>query len=297
MSPPRVFTDFQDLDDQNRLRLTCPDTLQDLARQDIQLHEGLHLTFFTYDANVGWHVDEILAKGVVHFSDEEHCWVATIDWMGLHHASDEPELSAKAPMIMNGDHLPLSEQKTLLRVLAVIAAAAVLGVYVWTTRPHKLSYSLHDPNPAYRAAAVRALNPQGNEEDLVEALKDEDRDIRLIALEKLGGKGIAKAKIFVSLLEDERPSVRQEAAWRLAAVGPDAWPTIEKALLHESPTVRAGAALAISIPYGFKGEFHSWPSQELEIVTPILEKLKTDTDPEVRKNVGKAIKCISRKSR
>ena len=41
MTPPRVYADFQNLDDQNRLRLTCPGTLQDLKREGIQLREGM----------------------------------------------------------------------------------------------------------------------------------------------------------------------------------------------------------------------------------------------------------------
>ena len=51
MTPPRVYADFQNLDDQNRLRLTCPGTLQDLKREGIQLREGMALTLYTDDAD------------------------------------------------------------------------------------------------------------------------------------------------------------------------------------------------------------------------------------------------------
>jgi hypothetical protein len=44
MGIPKVYADFQNLDDLNRLRLTAAGTLQDLERQGIQLHEGLLLT-------------------------------------------------------------------------------------------------------------------------------------------------------------------------------------------------------------------------------------------------------------
>jgi hypothetical protein len=30
----------------------------------------------------------LLADGIVSFSEEEHCWVACIDWTAIHHASD-----------------------------------------------------------------------------------------------------------------------------------------------------------------------------------------------------------------
>ena len=51
MSTPRVYADFQNLDDANRLLLTCAGTLQDLQRQEIQLQEGLLLTFYSDDAD------------------------------------------------------------------------------------------------------------------------------------------------------------------------------------------------------------------------------------------------------
>ena len=39
--PPRVYADFQNLDDANRLRLTCAGTAQDLERLGLRLTEGL----------------------------------------------------------------------------------------------------------------------------------------------------------------------------------------------------------------------------------------------------------------
>ena len=40
MAHPRVYADFQNLDDENRLRLTCAGTRQDLERHAIELREG-----------------------------------------------------------------------------------------------------------------------------------------------------------------------------------------------------------------------------------------------------------------
>ena len=97
MSQHRVYTDFQNMDDQNRLRLTCAGTRQDLERQDIQLSEGLILTFYSDDANDAGLADELVAEGVVHFDKEESCWVALLDWTALHHASEQAKLPAKAP--------------------------------------------------------------------------------------------------------------------------------------------------------------------------------------------------------
>jgi hypothetical protein len=69
MSTPKVYADFQNLDDDNRLRLTSVGTLQDLKRLGIDLSEDLVLTFYTDDADEG-------------------CWVAAINWTAIHHASD-----------------------------------------------------------------------------------------------------------------------------------------------------------------------------------------------------------------
>src|ERR1700722_11994327 len=89
MSHTRIYADFQNLDDWNRLRLTCAGTREDLAREKIQLQEGLLLTFYTDDADAEGQPDDLLAEGVFHHNTEEQCWVAEIDWNALRHASDE----------------------------------------------------------------------------------------------------------------------------------------------------------------------------------------------------------------
>ena len=89
MATPRIYADFQNLDDLNRLRLVCAGTLQDLEREGIQLREGLVLDFYTDDADDQGQPDELRLEGVVHYHDDAKCWVAAVDWSALHHASDE----------------------------------------------------------------------------------------------------------------------------------------------------------------------------------------------------------------
>jgi hypothetical protein len=93
---PRVYADFQNLDDFNRLRLTCAGTVADLARQGITLREGLVLTLYMDDADDEGQPDELRAEGVVHFAEDEKCWVATIDWGAVRHASDDLDRSVSA---------------------------------------------------------------------------------------------------------------------------------------------------------------------------------------------------------
>ncbi len=88
MTPPRVYADFQNLDDSNRLRLTCAGTQADLKRQGIELREGLVLDLYTDDADDEGRPDELQAEGVVQYNGDERCWVAAIDWSALRHASE-----------------------------------------------------------------------------------------------------------------------------------------------------------------------------------------------------------------
>ncbi len=95
MTTPRIYADFQNMDAANRLCLTCAGTQQDLERHGIQLHEGLGLTFYTDDADEHGQPDELRVEGVVHYDAAAHCWVATIDWTAIRHASEEEAENAK----------------------------------------------------------------------------------------------------------------------------------------------------------------------------------------------------------
>jgi diguanylate cyclase (GGDEF)-like protein len=88
MATPLVYADFQNLDDENRLRLTCAGTRQDLERQGIELREGLRLTLYTDDANDEGQPDKLVADGIVQYNQGEKCWVAAIDWNAIRHESD-----------------------------------------------------------------------------------------------------------------------------------------------------------------------------------------------------------------
>ncbi len=94
MIPPKIYADLHNLDDSNRLRLTCVGTQEDLERQCIELHEGLVLTFYMDDADDQGEPDELRAKGVVHYDKSESIWVASVDWSAFHHASDEEKPSS-----------------------------------------------------------------------------------------------------------------------------------------------------------------------------------------------------------
>ena len=84
----KISADFQNADSQGRLRLNTVGTLEDLARQEVELRDGLRLTLCAEDADDQGRPDELLVEGVAAFSAEERCWVAAIDWTAIRHASD-----------------------------------------------------------------------------------------------------------------------------------------------------------------------------------------------------------------
>jgi hypothetical protein len=71
MSYPKVYADFHNADVHGRLRLNCVGTIKDLNRLHIELRDGQPLRLYSEDLEV---------DGVVQYSDEEHLWVALIDW-------------------------------------------------------------------------------------------------------------------------------------------------------------------------------------------------------------------------
>jgi hypothetical protein len=62
-----------------RIRLNCVGTMQDLARQEITLYEGLPLILYS---------EEFEMDGLVQYSATENVWVALIDWDAIRHQEE-----------------------------------------------------------------------------------------------------------------------------------------------------------------------------------------------------------------
>jgi hypothetical protein len=84
----RIYVDFQKIDNQRRLVLTCLGTIQDLARHGIELKEGLVLTFYSDDADEKGNPDELIVQGRVSYDEVQKHWTATIDWRAIRHVSE-----------------------------------------------------------------------------------------------------------------------------------------------------------------------------------------------------------------
>ena len=59
--------------------------MEDLARANLQLCEGLELTFYTDDADEAGNPAEMETDGVVHFDQKSKEWVGIIDWNATRH--------------------------------------------------------------------------------------------------------------------------------------------------------------------------------------------------------------------
>jgi len=98
MTNPRIYADFQNADEQGRLRLNCRGTLDDLHRQQVTLSPGLILTFYSEDVEV---------EGEVQYSSDEDVWIAVIDWNAVWQFDDReqpagfenPDYTEKRPCI------------------------------------------------------------------------------------------------------------------------------------------------------------------------------------------------------
>lgn len=88
MALPQIYADFQNADPAGRVRLNCAGTIADLSRAQLRLHEGLAVLLYADDADETGRTQRLVVEGVATYSPDEHCWVATIDWQKIRHASE-----------------------------------------------------------------------------------------------------------------------------------------------------------------------------------------------------------------
>jgi len=68
----RIFVDFNNADEQGRVRLNTSGTLEDLRNKKIELNDGIEILLDDSDG--------LVTTGTIQFSKEENIWVALIDW-------------------------------------------------------------------------------------------------------------------------------------------------------------------------------------------------------------------------
>jgi HEAT repeat protein len=175
-------------------------------------------------------------------------------------------------------------------LLAVVAGVTTFPV-MSPPRPYSANYD--DPDPVVRAAAVR----QAGRRDvslIARALKDADPDVRLVAVMGLAGQlGLPAytAPALIETLKDPNAYVRRKATEALTNIGESAVPALCQALADPDPRVRVGAVRALGEM--LDPEIARDPSPEaVATVTPLVQKLLDDPDPDVRAYASLALKGI-----
>jgi hypothetical protein len=178
--------------------------------------------------------------------------------------------------------------------LAAITVEAVIIMFFMGGRTSPLwkKHWLSDPNPAVRAYAIRSFHL--DDRVLLNALQDDDPDVRLLATARFGSNRI---ETFIQLLNDENPSVRREAAWKISYFGPTSWPILRGVLNEGNSRERAGVALALRDAFRNRSDYRCWPSNEKKEIIPILRNLLNDEDQEVRRNVERTLEVIDDRER
>jgi hypothetical protein len=96
MKLPEIYADFNNLDDDGRIRLTTVGSITDIARLGIQLRDGLELVLATDDADDAGNRDDVLADAVIRYNEVDKCWVAQVNWDEVKNRSQREAEAARS---------------------------------------------------------------------------------------------------------------------------------------------------------------------------------------------------------
>jgi len=85
----KLWVDFNASTVNGGVRLTCKGTIDDLARQKIELQEGLRLLLWNedfYENDLS--SDTLIVEAVAHFNDNHKIWEAIFNMEDIEHKSD-----------------------------------------------------------------------------------------------------------------------------------------------------------------------------------------------------------------
>ncbi len=86
---PKIYADFQKLDDEGRLILICAGTKKDIEDQGVSLSPGTSVIFYSDDCADDGAEDELMVDGSVEYDEDNKRWVGLFDSNGFRHASDD----------------------------------------------------------------------------------------------------------------------------------------------------------------------------------------------------------------
>jgi HEAT repeats len=174
------------------------------------------------------------------------------------------------------------------------AAAALghLGPQAKNATP-ALMEALQDEEAEVRLQAALALAAIGKTavQPLTKALQDDNRLKRMgaaLALVRMDRKAEAAAPVLTEALEDRDISVRCHAAqalWRVTGNAQLAVPGLVEALKHHQSTVRDSAITTLN-----------WIGPDAQMAAPALRELLKDADPHLRERLAEALRSIEAKA-
>jgi hypothetical protein len=86
---PRIYADFQKLDDEGRAMLTCVGSLRDIHDQNLVLRHGESVVLYSDDLDDNNHLDELQVDAVLEWIELDNHWVGRFDPATFRHESDE----------------------------------------------------------------------------------------------------------------------------------------------------------------------------------------------------------------
>jgi hypothetical protein len=87
-SKPRIYADFNKLDEKRRAILTCYDTARDLAALGMSFYEGMEATLYmTDDVDESGAPDCLEVDATIEFDGVHKHWVGTFNWDDLEYRS------------------------------------------------------------------------------------------------------------------------------------------------------------------------------------------------------------------
>jgi HEAT repeat protein len=171
----------------------------------------------------------------------------------------------------------------------LVLALAYSGYGRW--RHFQLAKALHNSDPVIRINAAREAAKANHADLLVEALLDEDPDVRYVAIYSLGAVASNDRQRVQGLLEalkDDHANIRKEAIRILKHLPAGVRHRVYKGVEDEDSRVRSGTAYALvylpklGITMSME-EPPTRPAKDREVVVALMTGLLKDDDVEVRK--------------
>ena len=83
----KLWVDFNN-SSENGIRLNCNGTIEDLARQKVELKEGMKLLLWDEDLDENNNQDNIVVEAIAKYNQKDKIWEAVFEWEKIRHESD-----------------------------------------------------------------------------------------------------------------------------------------------------------------------------------------------------------------